>query len=114
MELTVGDVVLCEFFFADSLNSKKRPVIVFKDNLPHDDFIAIPISSQIDSLHSDEHLIDLSSFKQGGIPKASKDMVRKTMVVSKRIIVKKYGQLNETYLERIHHDFCQYFGCIKQ
>lgn len=111
MELTVGDVVLCAFFFADLQSSKKRPVIVFKDNLPYDDFIALPISSQIDNLHSDEHLIDTSSFKQGAIPKTSKVMVRKTMVVSKRIIVKKYGQLNDAYLKRIQNDFCRYFGC---
>jgi mRNA interferase MazF len=111
MELMVGDVVLCEFFFADLQSSKKRPVIVFKDNLPYDDFIALPISSQIDNLHSDEHLIDPSSFKQGAIPKTSKVMVRKTMVVSKRIIVKKYGQLNDAYLKRIQNDFCRYFGC---
>ena len=42
MGLSVGNVVLCEFYFSDTKQSKKRPVLVFKDNLPHDDFIAIP------------------------------------------------------------------------
>jgi mRNA interferase MazF len=51
MEIKQSDVVLCEFFFSDLSQSKKRPVLVFKDNLPYDDFIAVPISSKIQNLH---------------------------------------------------------------
>lgn len=46
MEIKAGEVLLCEFYFSDAKSSKKRPVLVFKDNLPFDDFICIPISSQ--------------------------------------------------------------------
>jgi len=35
MELKQYDVVLCEFYFSDLNKTKKRPVLVFKDNLPH-------------------------------------------------------------------------------
>ena len=49
--------------------------------------------------------------KYGSIPKVSKLMIRKTFVVSKSAVVKKYGTLNnDTYLK--YHDlFCNYFGC---
>ena len=37
MEIKHLDIVLCEFYFSDLIQSKKRPVLVFKDNLPHND-----------------------------------------------------------------------------
>lgn len=47
MEVKEADVVLCEFYFSDLKQSKNRPVLVLKDNLPYNDFIAMPISSKI-------------------------------------------------------------------
>ena len=69
MEINIADVVLCEFYFSDLKTSKKRPVLVFKDNLPYDDFVAIPISSQVRQLHTDEVTIEPSDFSEGGILK---------------------------------------------
>ena len=71
MDLAQGDVVLCKFFFSDLLTSKNRPVLVFKDNLPFNDFIAVPISSKIDKFHYDEIEIGPNNFSTGGIPKRS-------------------------------------------
>jgi len=34
MEIKTFDIVLCEFYFSNLNQSKKRPVLVFKDNLP--------------------------------------------------------------------------------
>ena len=62
MEIKETDIVLCEFYFSDLKQSKKRPVLVFKDNLPYDDFIAIPISSKVQKLHHDEMLLDNENF----------------------------------------------------
>ena len=61
MEITSLDIVLCEFYFSNLNQSKKRPV-VFKDNLPFDDFIAIPISSKIGNMTNNEILIELKNF----------------------------------------------------
>jgi len=87
--------------------------LVFKDNLPHDDFIAIPISSKIDKMYEDEQLIDNTSFIDGSIPKSSKVMIRKTFVVSKQSVLKKYGTLNKDSYLKYHKAFCKYFGCAK-
>ena len=43
MEIKEGEVVLCKFYFSDLKKSKNRPVLVFKNNLPYDDFIAVHI-----------------------------------------------------------------------
>jgi len=47
MDINIADIVLCEFYFSDLKSSQKRPVLVFKNNLPYNDFVAIPISSKI-------------------------------------------------------------------
>ncbi len=111
MEIVVGEVVLCSFYFSDLKQSKNRPVLVFKDNLPFDDFIAIPISSQIQKQFKDEFIIEEKDFSRGGIPKISKIMLRKTFVVSKQAITKSYGLLTDTSLNKYQKLFCDYFHC---
>jgi mRNA interferase MazF len=111
MEIELGDIVLCEFYFSDLNKSKKRPVLVFKDNLPYDDFVAIPISSKINKLKSDELIVENRDFQDGAIPKVSKLMIRKTFVVSKKVVLKKYGRVKEDSFNKYHHSFCDYFGC---
>ncbi len=99
------------FYFSDLKTSKKRPVLVFKDNLPYDDFVGIPISSQIRQMHLDESLLESVDFNEGGIPKTSKLMLRKPFVVSKTAVIKKYGSLNQVAFKRYQQLFCQYFHC---
>lgn len=108
MEIKSLDIVLCEFYFSDFNTTKKRPVLVFKDNLPYNDFVGIPISSKTDKLFDDEYIID---FENGEIPKTSKLMIRKTFVVSKEIVIKKYGTLSKKSYLKYHNSFCKYFGC---
>lgn len=111
MELKQFDVVLCEFYFSDLKKTKKRPVLVFKDNLPYDDFVGIPISSKIDNLKKDEILLDDSDFEDGGIMQTSKLMIRKTFVISKKVVVKRYGTVKNDSFIKYHNCFCKYFGC---
>lgn len=112
MEVKAADVVLCEFYFSDLKSNKKRPVLVLKDNLPYDDFVGIPISSQIKHLHPDELVIDNTGFSSGGIPKASKLIIRKTFVISKSVVIRKYGSLTDKAFIQYHQAFCEYFGCV--
>jgi len=111
MEINKYDVVLCKFYFSDAKKFKNRPVLVFKDNLPHDDFIGIPISSKIEKMWEDECLIDNDKFQEGSIVTTSKLMIRKTFVISKSSVLKKYGTLNEEAYSDFHKAFCNYFGC---
>ncbi|MEA3383857.1 MAG: type II toxin-antitoxin system PemK/MazF family toxin [Campylobacterota bacterium] len=113
MEVNQLDIVLCEFYFSDLNSFKTRPVLVFKDNLPYDDFIAIPISSKIDNLKKDEFLLTSEEFKIGNIPKKSKMILRKTFVVSKKVVLKKYGTLSEDSFNKYKSEFCKYFHCTK-
>lgn len=67
MELVQGQVVLCEFLFSDGVGVKKRPVLVFKDNLPFEDFVGIPVSSQ-PVRHQDELHLNNAEFTEGALP----------------------------------------------
>jgi mRNA interferase MazF len=111
VEVKQGDIVLCKFYFSDLKQSKDRPVLVFKDNLPHNDFIAIPISSKVHIQHSDEVLMDSKDFAEGNLPIHSKLMIRKTFVVSKDVVIKKYASLTQRAHRHYHQLFCNYFGC---
>ncbi|CAA6808756.1 MAG: Unknown protein [uncultured Sulfurovum sp.] len=113
MDIKQFDIVLCEFFFSDISKSKNRPVLVFKDNLPYDDFVAIPISSKIEKLHEDEIIVSNDDLSTGTLPKTSKLMVRKTFVVSKKAIIKKYASIKSDSYDKYHKVFCDYFGCYK-
>jgi len=111
MDIKQFDIVLCKFYFSDIKKSKNRPVLIFKDNLPYDDFVAIPISSKIDKLHEDEAIVSIDDLLMGTLPKTSKLMIRKTFVVSKQVVLKKYATLNKDSYDKYHKIFCNYFGC---
>jgi len=39
VDVSVADIVLCEFYFSDLKEIKKRPVLAIKDDLPTNDFM---------------------------------------------------------------------------
>lgn len=85
-------------------------MLVYKDNLPFDDFIGIPISSKVIQYH-DELAINSDDFISGSLPKPSKLIIRKTFVISKQVVLKLYGQIKPQRMDDISEAFCQYFEC---
>lgn len=85
-------------------------MLVFKDNLPFDDFVGIPISSQ-PVRHQDELLLQNSEFVKGALPKTSKLILRKTFVINKYVVMKSYGVVSPDKFEAISKGFCEYFEC---
>ena len=109
--MEIGEVVLCEVYFSSFNSFKNRPVLIFKDNLPYNDFIGLPISSKIENLQIDEFIILNEDFERGKIPKISKIMIRKSFLISKNNIIKSYGRLNNQKFNEIKNRFCEYFKC---
>ena len=79
--------------------------------MSYDDFIAIPISSKTENIKDDELLICNDDLEYGFIPKTSKQIIRKTFVVSKKVVLKKYGTLNKSSFNKYKEYFCIYHGC---
>lgn len=111
MEIEVGDIVLCKFYFSDLKRSKNRPVLVFKEGLPFDDFVALPLSSKTDRLRADELLVDQAQLQTGALPVVSKLILRKAFVVSKQNPIKRYARVNRSFHEEVKTAFCRYFEC---
>lgn len=57
-------------------------------------------------------LLGNSDFLNGNPPVTSKLMTRKIFVVSKDVVLKKYGTLASEAFMRYHQTFCNYFGCL--
>ena len=68
----------------------------------------------IKKLHYDDYITDSNNFENGNILKASKLIVRKTFVVSKEAVLKKYGTLKKESFEKYHDSFCKYFSCQEE
>lgn len=111
MEVKAGEIVLCKFYFSDLKSYKNRPVLVYKDNLPFNDFLAIAISSKIEHLYEDEFIIENMMLEEGALPRSSKVMLRKTFIVEKSLLIKRYGALNEKAFQRLQSLFCSYHLC---
>lgn len=73
--------------------------------MPYNDFIGIAISSQTYKIHSDEMIIDNAMLKSGSLPKTSKLMLRKSFIIDKDIILKKYGELTHEEFFKIRKAF---------
>jgi mRNA interferase MazF len=67
----------------------------------------------VSKLYPDEMVIDSENFIDGTLPVSSKIMTRKTFVVSKESIVKKYGTLDNGTYSLVYEKFCKYFDCVK-
>jgi mRNA interferase MazF len=111
VDLQEFDIILVKFYFSDLKSYKNRPVIIIKKNLPFDDMLVVAISSQIQNLFNDEIIIDTTSLQNGELPKTSKVMLRKTLVIEKSIVVKKYGSLNENKIKQIKQSLCRFYDC---
>ena len=44
-------------------------------------------------------------------PQAIKSDGKKTFVISKQVVIKKYGTLSTQSFRKLHLTFCRYFGC---
>ena len=63
-------------------------------------------------MYPDENLVDCSKFSEGGIPKTSRIMVIMTLVVSKSVVIKKYGTLKEDAIRQYRKLFRLNFECV--
>lgn len=114
MDIKPLDIVLCKFYFSDLKSYKNRPVLIFKDNLPFNDFVCMAISSRCDTIYEDEMIVDNSKLLDGSLPKKSKIMIRKTFLIQKDIVIKKYATLKDEEFQKISKQFCDYYGCLQE
>ena len=109
MEIELGDIVLCEFYFSDLNTSKKRPVLVFKE-LGKEDVLVLPLTT---NLSREGVVITKDDLKKGSIKKESVVIVPKVTAIDSSLIREDnfIARLKTKSFKKIHNEVCLRFEC---
>lgn len=102
MAIEPGTILLVHFPFSDHTTGKLRPTLVVSQK-PYnkgEDFIAVPISSQL-SAEGYSILATEPYFKETGLRKDSTVRWTKVMTLSKRVVNKQLGSIPDEVLKEI-------------
>jgi mRNA interferase MazF len=107
-----GDILLVPIPFTDLSSQKRRPVIVISNNAYNQtssDLVVIAMTSNpVEADYS--FTIVTSDLVKGTLNHPGKVRVDKIYAISKSIVVKAFGQVNEKVLERIRKELSALTG----
>jgi mRNA interferase MazF len=104
MSYKKGDVLLINFPFTDLTNSKKRPVLVVKDESEYGDIVCFQITSkknqsnimQINSNDITKEPLKLTSFVK----------YDKCFTIDSNVVDKKLTEIHNDFLQELKEKFC--------
>jgi mRNA interferase MazF len=103
-----GDILLIHFPFTDLSKSKKRPVLVIKDENSYGDFVCFQITTATHQTALMEIVSD--AFQETPLPLRSFVKYDKCFTLNKNILDKKLTSVNDTFLHQITDHFCKTLG----
>lgn len=105
MSYKKGDILLVNFPFTDLINSKKRPVLVIKDENEYGDIVCFQITSK----SNQSNLIKIEQNDTVGKPLKLISFVKydKCFTIDSGIIDKKITIVNNDFLTRLKKLFCE-------
>lgn len=112
MTLTKGDVVLVPFPFTDLSQTKLRPAILLWVDSDGDDVTLCFVTTQnLDSLTPGEISLHPSEpdFATTGLKQASKIRVTRIVTLENRLIIRRLGCLEDSYLQQLNSQIIQVF-----
>lgn len=104
MNYKVGDIILISFPFTDLLASKKRPVLIIKDENEYGDIVCFQITSN--ARQSNLYEIDPDDLAEGELKLRSFVKYNKCFTISTQNAEKKLAQINRNGLDEIKKLFC--------
>ncbi len=104
MHYKKGDVLLIHFPFTNFSQTKKRPVLVVKDENDYGDFICFQITSQ--KKQSDFLVITSLDYKEEYLKLTSFVKYDKCFTLNTEIVDKKLTSLNDRFLQKLKELFC--------
>ena len=104
MSYKVGEIVLIAFPFTDLISSKKRPVLIIKDENEYGDIVCFQITSNAHQANLYE--IDTNNIIEGELKLRSFVKYDKCFTISAQYADKKLARLNHSSLEKIQKLFC--------
>lgn len=109
MSCRPGDLVGIPFPYSDLKAEKRRPVLVITEQDRHGDFICAAVTS-VPTAESAVP-IDNASMKSGQLPRRSWIRCDKLFTLSKSVIVRHYGSLDDNAFLNVKGRVCAYLGC---
>lgn len=101
-----GDILLVPIPFTDLSSQKRRPVIVISNNAYNQtasDLVVVAMTSNpVETKYS--FTITSSDLAKGTLNHSGKVRVDKIYAISKSIVVKTFGRVNEKVMERIRKE----------
>lgn len=99
-----GEIVLVKFPFTTLRQSKKRPVLVIKDENEAGDIVCFQITSK--SSQSSLFLLEDKFFSESSLPLKSYVKYDKCFTLNREIVDKKLASVNNRVIEEIKRLFC--------
>lgn len=105
MDYKKGDIVLIEFPFSNLEKSKKRPVLIIKDENHLNDIVCFQITSK--STQDFLYQIDKNSMKSGELKLISFVKYDKCFTLDTKIVDKKLASVDDLFMENLKSLFCE-------
>jgi CDP-6-deoxy-D-xylo-4-hexulose-3-dehydrase len=99
VEIEVGDVWLSAVAYTDKSGEKIRPVVIV-EKIYHDDYIYIPLTSNLKQQRESEIVLDTDDVATGKIIK-SKALLHKSCVINSKLLQKKIARLNKEAISKV-------------
>jgi mRNA interferase MazF len=107
-----GDILLVPIPFSDLSSQKRRPVIVVSNNLYNQrtaDIVVVAMTSNPAEVDY-SFTITSSDLEKGALNHPGKVRVDEIYTISKLIVVKTFGRVNESVSERIRQNLHEFVG----
>lgn len=99
------DVVMVRFPFTDLIGSKKRPVLVVKNENNYGDFVCFQITSN--EMQDDIVKIENKDLVSGELKLTSFVKYDKCFTINSAIVEKRISAVSDTFLQKIKNLFCE-------
>lgn len=103
MEINAGDVCVARVAFTDGSDDKVRPVIII-EKLALDDFVYIPLTTNLAMLDTYDCIFDTDDV-ESGIIKRSRAVIKRACAINAGLISGKIGRLTSSALEKVQRQF---------
>ncbi len=100
-----GDIVLIKFPFTTLLKSKKRPVLIIRDENEYGDFICFQITSKSTQLNTS--FIGAESLIDGELKLKSYVKYDKCFTLNSELVDKRLAVVTNVFLSHIKQLFCE-------
>ncbi len=104
MRYKKGDILLINFPFSDLANSKKRPVLLIRDENELGDFVCFQITSK----QKQANILEIKQADLGGMELRLNSFVKydKCFTLGSSIVDKKLSSVKEVFLGKLKQLFC--------